>query len=37
MDIEITTLSEVGQRKTNIWYSLYVVYKNDTNVLTYKA
>ena len=40
MDLEIITVSEVNQRKTNIiWYHLYVEsnLKNDTNELTYKT
>ena len=39
MDVEITILSEISQRKTNIiWYHLYVESKkNDTNELIYKT
>ena len=39
MDLEITILSEISQRKTNIiWYHLYVESKkNDTNELIYKT
>ena len=38
MDLEIITLSEVRQRKTNtIWYHLHVESKNDTNELIYKT
>ena len=39
MDLEITILSEVNQRKTNIiWYHLYVEFKNnDTKELIYKT
>ena len=39
MDLEIITLSELCQRKTNtIWYHLHVGSKrNDTNELIYKT
>ena len=39
VDMEITILSEVSQRKTNIvWHHLYVESKeNDTNELIYKT
>ena len=40
MDLEIITLSEVSQTKTNIRYRLYVESKkkkNDTNELIYKT
>ena len=40
MDLEITILSEVSQRKTNIiWYHSYVEskLKTDTNELIYKT
>ena len=39
MDLEIVTLSEVSQRKTNsIWYCLYVESKKKSiNELTYKT
>ena len=38
MDLEIIILSEVSQRKTNIWYCLYVQSKkNDTNKCIYKT
>ena len=36
MDLEIITLSEVNQRKTNIWYHLYLESKMITNELIYK-
>ena len=38
MDLEIVTLSEVSQRKTNsIWYCLYVEPKKSINKFTYKT
>ena len=39
MDLEIITLSEVSQTKTNIQYRLYVESKkkNDRNELIYKT
>ena len=38
MDPEIIILSEISQRRTNIWYRLYVESKkNDTNELIYKT
>ena len=38
MDLEIIILSEVRERKTNIWYRLYVgMKKKDTNELIYKT
>ena len=37
-DLEMITLSEVSQRKTNIWYHLYVESKkNDTSEFIYKT
>ena len=37
MDLETVKLSEVRQKKRNIWYHLYVksLLKNDTNELIY--
>ena len=38
MELEIIILSEVRQRKTNIWYHLHVESKkNDTNEFIYKT
>ena len=38
MDLEMITLSEVSQRKTNIWYHLYVASnKNNTKEPIYKT
>ena len=39
MDLEIIILSEVREKKTNIWYHLYVGMKKkkDTNTLIYKT
>ena len=38
MELEIIILSEVRQRKTNIWYHLHVESKkNDTNGFIYKT
>ena len=38
MDLEVTILSEVSQRKTNIMISLVCeILKNDTNELIYKT
>ena len=38
MDLDVIILSEVRQRKTNVWYDLHVeFFKNDTNEFIYKT